>query len=472
MLMLLLVPAALAALGVLLLAVYLFSNVPLPEDVTPQATRVLDRNGEEAGILSPQAADPVPLEQLPAHVPRAVLAAEDRTFYAHRGVSLRGSLRALFTNVQAGKVEQGGSTISQQYMKNAALGNERTFRRKAKEAVLAVKLERRYSKDEILEFYLNTTYLGRGAYGIEAGARTYFGVPAQQLNLNQAATLAGLIRAPEHLDPAAEPDAANARRVYVLDGMVEEGWLSPSERDRILAAGLPPTASRQRADRGPAAYYLDAVRQEVGARLGEERVYRGLTIRTELDPPMQSSAQRTLAEKVAELQREQNRKPVTGAIVSVDPADGGVRALVGGPDFALQPFNTAVQGENQAGSAFKPFGLAGFVDDGFSPESRFPAPAELPVPFPSGQIYEVSNFGGRGFGTQTVREATLSSTNTVYVQMAATIGPEEVKELAVRAGLDDDLKAVPSLNLGTADVKVLDMAEAYASFAAGGTHHE
>ncbi|MDP8929730.1 MAG: transglycosylase domain-containing protein, partial [Actinomycetota bacterium] len=385
MLVLLLAPAALVVLGGLLLAVYLFSNVPLPEDVAPQATRVLDRNGAEAGILSPQAADPVPLEQLPPHVPRAVLAAEDRSFYAHHGVSWTGSLRALFTNVQAGKVEQGGSTITQQYIKNAAAGSERTFRRKAKEAVLAVKLERRYSKDEILEFYLNTVYLGRGAYGVEAAARTYFGVPAQQLNVNQAATLAGLLRAPEHLDPGAEPEAANARRVYVLDGMVEEGWLSPSERERVLAAGLPPTAARQRADRGPAAYYLDAVRQEVAAKLGEERVYRGLTVRTELDQGMQTAAQRVLTANVAELQREQKGRPVTGAIVSVDPSDGAVRALVGGPDFAVQPFNAAMQGRNQAGSAFKPFGLAGFVDEGFSPESRFPAPAKLAVPFPSAQ---------------------------------------------------------------------------------------
>ncbi|MDQ4131240.1 MAG: transglycosylase domain-containing protein, partial [Actinomycetota bacterium] len=406
MLALLLAPVALLLFAVLLGAVYLFTNVPLPKDVLPQATRVLDRNGQEAGFLSPQAVDPVPLEQLPAHVPRSVLAAEDRSFYRHPGVSLTGTLRALLTNVQAGRVEQGGSTITQQYIKNAAVGTERTFRRKAKEAVLAVKLERRYSKDEILEFYLNTVYFGRGAYGIEAAARTYFDVPARQLTLNQAATLAGLIRRPERLDPASQPEDANARRIHVLDGMVEEGWLSGVERDRAVLAGLPPTASRQRADHGPAAYYLDAVRQELAAKLGEERVYRGLTVRTELDQGMQSAAQRVLTAKIVELQREQKGRPVTGAIVSVDPADGGVRALVGGPDFALQPFNAATQGRNQAGSAFKPFGLAAFVEEGFSPESRFPAPAELAVPFPGARPYEVSNFGGQGYGEQTVREAT------------------------------------------------------------------
>ncbi|MFN2555672.1 MAG: transglycosylase domain-containing protein [Nitriliruptorales bacterium] len=472
MLALLLVPASLLLLGALLAAIYLFSNVPLPEDVAPQATRVLDRHGQEAGFLSPQAVDPVPLEQLPPHVPRSVLAAEDRSFYRHAGVSVTGTVRALVTNVQAGRVEQGGSTITQQYIKNAAVGTERTFRRKAKEAVLAVKLERRYSKDEILAFYLNTVYFGRGAYGVEAAARTYYGVPAQHLNLNQAATLAGIIRAPERLDPATQSEDANARRIYVLDGMAEEGWLTAVERDGLVRAGLPATASRQRADHGPAAYYLDAVRAELAAKLGEERVYRGLTVRSELDQDMQSAAQRILAAKVAELQREQKGKPVTGAIVSVDPADGGVRALVGGPDFAVQPFNAAIQGLNQAGSAFKPFGLAGFVNDGFSPESRFPAPAELAVPFPGAQPYEVSNFGRRGFGEQTVREATLTSTNTVYVQMAAKIGPDAVKEMAVRAGIDDDLRALPSLILGTADVGAVDMAEAYATFAADGVHHE
>ncbi|HEX2028640.1 MAG TPA: transglycosylase domain-containing protein [Nitriliruptorales bacterium] len=462
-------------------AAYLFSAVPLPADIAPAATTVLDRDGQEVGALSGVAArEDVPLEEYPDHVAQAVMAAEDRGFYQHGGISLAATIRALFTNVRAGEVEQGGSTITQQYMKNAALTPERTFTRKAKEAVLALKMERAYAKDQILEFYLNTVYLGRGAYGMESAAKTYYARSAKDLTVNQAATLAGMIRSPERLDPDDQPHATDERRRLVLDAMVGEGWLERSEADRIGAEGLPPTTGRQSVDHGPAAYYMDALREELAAELGsEEAVYRGLTVHSEMDLEMQVAAQAILTRKVAEFNAEAGSgAPLSGAIVSVDPGDGGVRALVGGPDFGVQPFNAALAAPgrgagNQPGSAFKPFGLAAFVAAGHHPDSVFPAPAEIEVDFEGYEPYRVRNFADAAYGNQTVHEATLTSTNTVYVQIAEEVGPDEVEELAVDAGIPDEwLDPHPSLILGGADVSALSMTEAFATFAAGGVHHE
>lgn len=472
--------AALLGAGVLaVLAAYLFASVPLPEDLTLGATTVVDRNGNRVGTLSahPSRRD-VALADLPDHVPAAVLAAEDRGFYQHAGISPRGILRALATNVAAGEIEQGGSTITQQYIKNAALSRERTAVRKLKEAVLAVKLEQAYSKDQILEFYLNTIYLGRGTYGIDAAARTYFARPAAQLTVNEAATLAGLIRAPERFDPAEDPGAANIRRVYTLNGMVERGTLTRQQAQQLKAAGLPETTARPAAY-GANTYYLDAVRRELAATLGEEAVFRGLTVVAEIDLGLQRFAEQTLRRHIGTLRDQLADDPpdedfdlsqVSGGLVSVDPATGGVRALVGGANFAQQQFNAAVQGANQSGSAFKPFTLAAFVDAGFSPRSRFPAPPEMTVAFDGFPDYRVRNFGGRGYGTQTVRQATLTSTNVVYTQMTAEVGPAAVRETAVAAGLPDNdrLTAVPSITLGTAGVTVLDLASAYATVAGDG----
>jgi penicillin-binding protein 1A len=464
------VPALLAASAAAALGVYLFATVPLPDDIAYGTSTVLDRDGNEVGILSATSRRDIALTELPAYVPQAVMAAEDRSFYEHRGLSLRGTVRALLANVEAGEVAEGGSTITQQYIKNAALTPERTFTRKSKEAVLAVKLEQQHAKDEILSFYLNTIYWGRGAYGIEAAARTYFEVEAAELDVNQALTLAGIIQAPASLDPMENPSRADARRRYVIDGMAQQGWLTPDDARHLAEQGLPPVTERVAADVGPAAYYIDAVRRDLERSLGEDVVYRGLTVHTELDSRMQEAAQRTVSAALGQLPAHLVEKGVSGAVVTVDPEDGGVRAVVGGPGFAEQPFNAAVTGQNQSGSAFKTFGLAAFIDAGNSPDSRFPAPTETTVDFAGSGPYEVSNFGGRGFGEQTVREATLSSTNTVYVQMAADIGPRAVKEMAVRAGIEDDadVEPVPSLVLGTSDVTVLEMARAYATFASGG----
>jgi penicillin-binding protein 1A len=329
------VPGVLVSALLLLVGSYLFAAIPLPDDIAASATRVLDRHGEEVGTLSPQATrQDVALDALPDHVPQAVLAAEDRGFFEHPGISYRGTARALVRNLIARDVEEGGSTITQQYIKNAALSPEQTFRRKANEAILAVKLEQRYEKEEILSFYLNTIYWGRGAYGIEAAAQTYFGVSATELDVNQAATLAGIIRAPERLDPADDPGAADIRRRYTLDGMARVGWLDRDEASTLSDAGLPEVADRTTVEYGPYAYYLDAVRRQLAAELGDEIVFRGLTVVTELDASMQRTAQRAVAERLADLPEHLAEQPVSGALASVDPEDGGAGSIQGAEQAA------------------------------------------------------------------------------------------------------------------------------------------
>lgn len=478
--MVLLVFPAIALAAVGLLAFYIiFESVPLPDDIDARSSIVYDIDGNEVGGLAAEVArEDVELAELPPHVEHAVLAAEDRGFYEHRGISARGVARALFTNVRAGGVAQGGSTITQQYIKNAALSPEQTYTRKVQEAALAIKLEREYSKQEILSFYLNTIYWGRGAYGIEAAAQTTFDRPAAELDVNQAATLAGIIAAPEGFNPQENPAGAENRRQFVLSGMLSEGYLTPAEYDGLVAAGLPEVSQRQTVAQGPNAYYLDAVRRELAAlpAFAEGELFRGLRIHTRLDQRLQATAQSSLAEAVREGPTD------TGAIVTVDPRTGGILALAGGPDVETQPFNTAVRSVRQPGSTFKAFTLQAFVEAGYSPQSRFPAPAELEI---EDAQTPIRNFGGATFGEQTISQATASSTNTVYVQMQEEVGREAVIEAARRAGLPRDrsdeafpteredgpaLRPLAGLTLGQDVASPLEMASAYGTYAAEGVH--
>ncbi|MEX1164912.1 MAG: transglycosylase domain-containing protein, partial [Nitriliruptor sp.] len=480
---LLVLPAiALAAIG-LLLFFLVFSSIPLPGDIAVTASTVLDIDGEEVGNLSEAAnQELVEFSTIPEHTRQAVMAAEDRGFYDHNGISATGIARALFTNVRGGGVQQGGSTITQQYIKNAALSPEQTYTRKVQEAALAIKLERAYEKDEILGFYLNSVYWGRGAIGIESAAQVYFGVPASDLDVNQSATLAGILPAPEAWDPIENPERADERRRFALRGMLEEGWLDQAAHDELVEAGLPEVSQRANVDLGPNAYYLDAVRRVLTAQpefQGNE-LYRGLRVHTELDQRLQAAAQEELTRAVSEGPTD------SGAIVTVDPRTGGVRALVGGPDAREQSLNTALVSPRQPGSTFKAFTLQAFTEAGNSPETRFSAPAEIDVE--GADDVTISNFGGTTFGEQTVYQATASSTNTVYYQMQEEAGRERVIEAAGRAGLprakDEEFYPTdaalrpdgttmapnPSLTLGPTEFTPLEMASAFGTFAAEGVH--
>ena len=478
-LLLLVFPAlGLGAVG-LLLFYLVFSTVPLPEDIAPASSVVFDADGDEVGGLAAEIArEDIDLDELPDHVEQAVLAAEDRGFYEHHGISATGIARALFTNLRAGGVAQGGSTITQQYIKNAALTPEQTYRRKVEEAALAIKLEREYDKEEILAFYLNSIYWGRGAYGIEAAAQTTFDTSASELDVNQSATLAGVIAAPEHFNPLDNPEGADQRRRYALAGMLDEGFITQAEHDELVAAGMPEVTQRRTVAQGPNAYYIDAVRRELASLpdFADGALFQGLRIHTQLDQSLQATAQRTLADAVAEGPTD------TGAIVTVDPHSGGVRALVGGPEIEAQPFNTAVRSVRQPGSTFKAFTLQAFFEEGYHPESRFSAPAEIEIEDAEGPI---RNFGGSSFGEQTVRQATASSTNTVFVQLQELVGREQVIDAARRAGLPREkseevfpterqdgpaLRPLAGLTLGQDEASPLEMASAFATYPAEGFH--
>jgi 1A family penicillin-binding protein len=419
----------------------------------------------------------VAYSDLPRHLVDAVVAIEDERFWEHPGVDLRSVARAMRANIQAGEVVQGGSTITQQYVKNVLLDGEMSLGRKVAEASLALGLEQTLTKEQILERYLNTVYFGNAAYGVGAAARRYFDKPVAALTLGESALLAGLIVSPTSLDPYRNRDGALARRRAVLDNMVRLGWLSPASADE--AAANPPDLQAQGAsDRARFPYFADEVRRFLLASpiLGDTLEQRqtalfegGLKIYTTLDPAMQDAAQEALASVLPE-------DGPSGALVAIDPASGDVLALVGGRDYydptdPVAQFDLATLGRRQPGSAFKPFTLAAALEAGYQLGSEFEGGGTASIPTPSGP-WDVSNFNDLIFPELTLREATVFSVNVVYARLIDRIGPDRVAALAAAAGIDSPLHPVHSLALGSEEVSVLDMASAFGTFAAGGLHAE
>jgi penicillin-binding protein 1A len=465
----------------LLLAAWVFvaaARVPLPEDLAPGSTTVFDRDGNQVGSLTGDTTrQDVDLQALPEHTRLAVLGAEDRGFYEHQGISPLGILRAMVANVRSGSIAQGGSTISQQYVKNSVVGTDQTFTRKLHEAALAIKMDRQYDKDTVLGWYLDTIYWGRGAYGIGAASETYFGIPATELNLNQSATLAGMIASPENYDPAESPDRVDARRLYVLDGMLSQGWISQDEHDRTVALGLPEVTTTTALASATAPYYLDAVRRELrrvlgdGAQSGDLRVYTGLDLDT------QRIAERAVQETLAD--HGLDADDLTAAVVTLDPVTGEARAVVGGADFAAQSYNTAIRSLRQVGSTFKVFTLQAWLEDGKSPESRFNSPATLEV---DDKEDGISDYAGRDRGRITLFEAMAVSANTVFAQVQQEVGTDNVVDAAVSAGMpervvDEDGQIVEdpysrgsSMTLGVDEFTPWQLANAFNTYAAEGLH--
>jgi len=462
-------------------ALYLLAQVPLPPAAEQaQTTFLTDIRGQRlASIDGGEDRVPIPLESVPDVVVDAVLATEDRNFFAHSGLDPIGIARATFADLR-GRPLQGGSTLTQQYVKQTFLETrERTIWRKLREASLAVKLERQYDKPEILERYLNTVYFGRGSYGVQAASRAYFNTDVGDLDVGQAAFLAGLIRSPETADPERDPEAATARRDRSLRAMRETGRISAEEEERYRSVPLG-TVVLQRSQREPdivnvpsTGYFVEYVRAELVRRYGEEVTYqRGLRVKTTLDPVLQAQAYEAV---YGTLDRPDDP---AGALVSID-AQGRVVAMVGGRNFAESKVNYAVGQEGggsgrQAGSTFKPFLLAALVKDGYSVQSEFPAPASIILPKANdGKDYTVANYGDPpvDYGKSVnLIDATADSVNTTYVQAQLALGPEKVVEMAKAAGIRTDLEPNASLVLGTEEVSVLDLASAYSTFANRGVH--
>ena len=426
-----------------------------------QSTVIYDRQGHIiAKLFAEQDRTDRALKDIPPAFRQAVIATEDRRFYEHSGVDVIGILRAVFTDIKEGSKAQGGSTITQQYVKQAFVTDEKTLKRKVSEALLARKLERKYTKDQILELYLNTIYFGRGAYGVEAASQAYFGKQTYRLTLPESALLAGLIQSPNGYSPYTNPQGALKRRNTVLSLMKAQGYISADQYSKAAATSIKLAKPKRQATKAP--YFMEWVRSQLVAKYGEEAVYRGgLRVYTTLDLRMQQAAERAIA---AELDRPADP---SAALVAIKPSTGEVLAMVGGRSFSKQQFNVAVQGKRQPGSAFKPFVLASALSDGISSEQTFTSgPARLKLP--DGQTWKVT--GSSVGGPMRLRVATEKSVNAVFARLILKDGPGKTVAMAHKLGIAEDLEEVPAIALGGLEhgVSPLSMAAAYSTFAAGG----
>jgi penicillin-binding protein 1A len=398
-------------------------------------------------------ATPRAVRELPPHVWQAVVAIEDRRFFDHFGIDIIGLARAIVVNLTEGRSAQGGSTLTQQVAKNVFLTNEKSLKRKVQEALLALWLERRYSKDQILGIYLNRVYLGGGAWGIDAASQRYFGKPATQLNLYEAAAIAGLLRAPTRLTPIRDPVATAGRAQVVLDAMVRANFIPEAAAQAAIATGAPMLG--QIAAPRPGRHFADWVMEELGDIVP---IDRDLVVQTTLDPALQRQTEEKLAAMLA--QEGGERKIGEGAAVILDP-DGAIRAMVGGRDYRRSQFNRALA-PRQPGSSFKPFVFLAAMEAGWTAASRV---EDSPLRIGS---WTPDNYDRRFRGSVSLSQALAESLNIPTVRLAQDVGIKKVISLAHRLGIRAKLPANLAVALGAGEVTLLDLTGAYAALANGG----
>jgi penicillin-binding protein 1A len=411
--------------------------------------------GDESRVL-------VDTEEIAPIMRQAIVSVEDQRFFEHDGIDLRGVGRALWADIRNQAIVEGGSTITQQFVKNAYIRNERTIARKVREAALAWQLEQRWTKDRILTAYLNTIYFGNGAYGIQQASKAYFGKGAKYLGLHEAALLAGLPSDPSRYDPATNPSNAKERRRHVLAAMLEQGKITRRDYERADAKPLPaPDQVRLPGTRGPAQYFVNYVKDQLVEKYGAGRVFGyGLRVTTTIDLSLQERARKAI-ERVL-----RNPEGPAAALVAIDPSTGAVKAMFGGRNFRESQFNLAAQAERQPGSAFKPIVLATAMREGISPLTEIESKK---VSIDAGdRIWTVTNYDHTYLGRVNLHEATVSSDNTVYAQLTDLVGPKAIVKTAHALGIRSPLDAYFSIGLGSVAVNPLEMARAYATFANGG----
>jgi penicillin-binding protein 1A len=427
---------------------------------------IFDRNGQLLAVLRGKESRVIlKSEQIAPIMKQAIVAIEDKRFYEHRGVDLRAIGRALVADIENKAVVQGGSTITQQFIKNAYVEDQRSVARKLKEAALAWQLEQRETKDWILTAYLNTIYFGNGAYGIGQAALTYFQKPASRLTLPEAALLAGIPRDPSLVDPVTNPKAAKERRRVVLDQMLQQGIIAPEQHSEARSAAMPApdqvqvpgTQERQ------GQYFVNYVKQQLidSDDYGPGDVFGGgLRVYTTLDTRLQKLARASIAKVLKDPDGPQ------AALVAIDPRDGSVRAMVGGSNYRESQFNLAVQGERQPGSAFKPFVLAAALNEGIAPSTQFEShPTTIPL---GDRLWQVNNYEGSYLGSINLETATIHSDNSVYAQLTSLVGPQNVAKMARDAGIRSRLNSYFAIGLGAEAANPLEMARAFSTFANGG----
>src|SRR5213080_2160649 len=432
-----------------------------------QGTKVYDDNDELLTELHVERRIFVPLAHIPQTLRDAIIATEDRRFYSHFGVDPIGVARAIYQNYRRGRIVEGGSTITQQLTKVLFLTPDKSLERKMKEAVLALELERRYSKDRILEMYLNQVYFGHGAYGVEAAARTYFGKSVSELNVREAALLAGLPRAPSTYSPFEHGEAAKRRREVVLRRMVEYGALKDADAKKLARADLGLIPPERRRTTGQ--YFLEYVQQTLEAKYGADMVFKGgLRVYTTLNPAMQLAAEQALRDGLRALEaRTAKPRPgehPEGAVITLEPQTGYVKAIVGGYDFFRSEFNRATQAKRQPGSAFKPFIYIAALESGFTPATRV---EDAPISFPvaNGQVWKPENYDRKFRGFTTLQQAIEESVNVVTVKIQERIGLNHTIQVARRFGITSPLDVNLSLALGTSDLTLIELTSAYGALA-------
>ena len=397
----------------------------------------------------------VPIGELPVYVGKAFVAIEDRRFYQHFGIDLAGLGRAIVKNFTAGRMEQGGSTLTQQLAKNIFLTQERTLARKVQEALLSLWLERNYTKDQILELYMNRVYFGAGAYGIEAASQKYFGKSARALALGEAAVLAGLVQSPSRLAPNRNPTGAAERGTLVLSKMVEHGYVTA---DMAKLARTNTAEAKRRSRPGAGNYVADWIMDVLDDHIGA--IENDIVVKTTIDPKLQALGERTIATAFEPKRLKQNVEQV--ALVVMTP-DGAVKAMLGGRDYAESQFNRAVAAKRQPGSSFKPFVYLAALEKGLTPDTvREDAPINI-------RGWKPENYSHEYFGNVTLTQALSMSLNTIAVKLNVEVGPKVVARTAQRLGIHSALKPNESLALGTSEVSPLEITSAYAAFANGGT---
>jgi penicillin-binding protein 1A len=445
------------ALGLFVLLLPFLWDLPKPESALETGRRpsltIEDRSGHILASYGDVVGEPRHVRDLPAFLPAAAVAVEDRRFYWHFGLDPVGMARAAYVNLRAHRVVQGGSTLTQQVAKNLFLSNARTFKRKVQEVLLTLWLEHRFSKKEILEIWLNRVYLGSGAWGMDAAAQIYFGIPATKLNLWQSAVLAGLARAPSRFNPHTNPSAAAARGAEVLAAMAENGTISKAQANQAAAEinfpPRPPSSS---------GWFADWIADRSAAIIPPAS---DAALRTTLDPKLQAIAEQKLS---AVLDRAgKNADAGQGAVIALDATTGAVRAMVGGRDYKSSPFNRAVLARRQPGSAFKPFVFLTALDDGATPDDVISA---APIRVAG---WSPSNFERGEDGDMTLETALARSVNTASVRLLVEHGgAAAVAATARRLGITSKLPSNPSLALGTSEVRLLELAGTYAAFFNGG----